>query len=299
MTRRAHLGFCVVVCATVIGGEMAAVWRQHRTLALQEHSLEILERRTARLLTERLQLRRELHAVPAISPTPETGNAEAGSPAEAATVAWIARVHRLRSAFAAEPARRIPELECLTPAEWLELAQSDNEDDGDEARLRTILALIRGEAKFAFLQRMQEALVLYCAAHDGELPASVASLAVFFEIPPPAGALERYAMQRQGKLHAVGAREPILSEQALPDAWHDSRYSLAGAPSRLSVMPFVLISPPARDIDQAIERAQQTFAARHGGAAATTPEELAAFLPDDSVKLADVQAFWNSPLRKK
>lgn len=299
MTRRARLALGAALLVLVIVGEAAIAWRQQAKLAAQRHALEILEQRAARLIAERAQARRALSALPAAGP-PHAAPPAAGADDRGANAKWIADVHRLRAAFDAVPARSIPELACLNATQWLEVARLTHDHDGSEGALRMTLAHLRGEAKFAFLQRLQEALVLYCHAHGGELPATAAALEEFFDTLPPAGALDRYRMVRGGKLQEVAAREPILVEQALADELHDARYAIAGSPTGLSVMPGVRISPSAHTVNFNIQQAQRAFASQHGGASATTPEQLAPFLDARGpVRLADVQALWDSPLRKK
>jgi hypothetical protein len=291
MTTRTRLCVGAAILAAAIGTETTIAWRQHTELALQRHALEILERRTTQLVRDRAAQRVAVTATAPGNPPAETG-ASTDAPAES----WLDRVRGLRAWFEQHPSDRIPELDCLRPAQWLELAKSFTPGAGEDAR-RERLAQVRAWAKFAFLEQARDALVLFCHAHDGELPARLAQLAEYFEPPPPAGVLDRYAIVRSGKIYAVSRHDPVVVEQTLVDALHDQRCSLVGMGGPLLG---VQTTSSADHLNLVLANVQAAFAAQHDGRQPATAEELAPYLePDGNLKLADLQAFWDSPLRKK
>src|ERR1019366_3851937 len=103
---------------------------------------------------------------------------------------WLARVKRLKQAFAEHPDQRIPELALLTDLDWLTLERQlrlDSEED-----LRKARAKARDTAFGNFQMSLGQALRDYATAANGAPLSDVFQLMPYFKPPVDAAILQRY-----------------------------------------------------------------------------------------------------------
>lgn len=211
-TRRIVLS--LVTGALVVGAGSAGyhvIVRQAAKLEEQSSEQQRLEA-TVRGAEATLAGLREEHA--ALTAAMEKIRRELAAAEAAPARLWAHRVKLLRRLFDELPKERIPELELLTPVDWVDVARTAELDSADN--IRTALAKLRALARAAFARRLQEALRAYTSASAGTLPSDTAQLVSHLNAPAAAAMLQRYAMTRGGTLGA--ADEVLIKEQPGADA---------------------------------------------------------------------------------
>ena len=149
-------------------------------------------------------------------PTDPTASAPSGQVA-----AWLARLKKLRQAFADSPGQTIPELQFLLETTWFaEARQLPLDTDLD---LRKARARLRDLAIRAFAQKsLGPALRAYAAAHKDARPAHLNELLPYFNPPIDPSLLGRYALLADNGTRSP--RSPIITERALIDDEFDRQH---------------------------------------------------------------------------
>ena len=156
----------------------------------------------------------------------KAGNATtAGDSMTAEVTSWLARVNELKQKLDQRPDLKIPELQFLTPRDWLNVARDAKPDTDAGARLA--FNNLRAAGKQAFSPTLLRALNSYVQASGGQLPAEVADLKPYFNPPVDDALLDRYQLVRTGKASDVPAQDPaVIAEKAQVDADFDSLMSV-------------------------------------------------------------------------
>jgi RNA polymerase sigma factor (sigma-70 family) len=102
---------------------------------------------------------------------------QSADPFTQSVLALTKRAAELNQTLEQMPDKKIPELQLLTENDWLNAAKAANFDS--EATVRKSLAYLRAQAK----QRLVfgDALALYVAEHDGQLPNDISELKPWFK----------------------------------------------------------------------------------------------------------------------
>jgi RNA polymerase sigma factor (sigma-70 family) len=149
------------------------------------------------------------------------GLSAAGDPLTAEMNSWLAKVNELRQKLDQRPDLKIPELQFLTPRDWLNVALNARPETDAGARLA--FSRLRAAAKQAFAPALRRALNSYVQASGGQLPAEVSQLKAYFDPPVDDVLLDHYQLVRSGKASEVPSAEPaILVEKVPVDAEFDS-----------------------------------------------------------------------------
>ena len=91
------------------------------------------------------------------------------------------------------PDKKIPELALLNENDWLSVARDANFQS--EADVRRSLANLRNVAKATFGDYASRALVKYLEANNQQLPADLAQLKPYFDVPVDDAVLQRYRVE--------------------------------------------------------------------------------------------------------
>lgn len=176
------------------------------------------------------RLQRLLAAPPPPAPAPavseSSGTAESpasthGAPAMgpetiAAETAWIEelgrRVSRLKDFLAENPQHRIPEMEVLTPDDWISVVRIA---EPKSARpLRQLFAQLRVRAKARVFEEIwRKTLRELIEQRGGEIPTSLAEIDRLLANPLHHTTLARFELVAQGNVSDLEEREPILREK--------------------------------------------------------------------------------------
>ncbi|HEU5080393.1 MAG TPA: sigma-70 family RNA polymerase sigma factor [Opitutaceae bacterium] len=185
---------------------------------------------------------------------------------------WLDRIDRLKRFASAHPEWVIPEMQLLTPTNWLDATKGGNLET--EADYRQALSTLRMNAKNLIAQKFNKAIGLYLAAHQGVPPADARELAPFFSEPMSNDILDRYTLSssdeiKNWKTLSKTAKEPFaFTEKAVSDPLWDTEILFAenGVAMKLG--------------DSALRRsdvasAMRTYTEKNG----TPPTELAQIAP--------------------
>ena len=260
------------------GVSVGSVAYQGHLIVRHRQELQLLQSQHATLLAEERNVQRLASLPPAKSAdsAAETKVA-ADSPSDAAPQvidAWLARVHRLKSAIAERPDFSIPELALLTPADWLQVARAEIPDD--ERGLRKALAALRTAAKDHLVFPLTYAMRTYLERNAGELPPNVFALATYFEKPIDPAILQRYEMIKSGNVKNIPKRTAaVLREKTPVDQEFDMRLQVdangvQGRPAGITAW--------IEGYSDRHAAAREEFKRVHNGATTMDLAQLAAFM---------------------
>jgi RNA polymerase sigma factor (sigma-70 family) len=102
---------------------------------------------------------------------------------------WLARLHQLKKRLNELPDQKIPELQFVDEATWLDIARDKCETD-DEFRRAFSQLRNYGEGKFAGI--LSAASKAYGEANNGQFPMTLSQLKPFFPIPVDDTLLQRF-----------------------------------------------------------------------------------------------------------
>ena len=213
----------------------------------------------------------------------EEARKEAAPPAT--TVAWAARIARLKQTVDRWPEKRIPEMQFLSDKDWA--ASMRDADLSSDDGLRQAFSELRGAAKSAFLGLTREAFKKYAAANAGPLPSDPAQLAQFlnanpdlfpvdlaqlkpyYDAPVDDRIFPRYQMVHPSRLHD-NLSDILVREVAPPvddeyDTSNEAGFYSGGVAN-------------VNRIKDAVAAASQQFAGSNGGQLPTEPAEIIPFL---------------------
>jgi RNA polymerase sigma factor (sigma-70 family) len=136
---------------------------------------------------------------------------------------WLARVKELKQKLDEQPDQKIPELQFLTPRDWL-LAALDAKLDTD-AGTRRAFARLRTSAKQAFAPALRKALNAYAQFNAGQLPSDISELKPYFAKPVDDVFLSRYEIVRPDASSDSSPAQAV-TEKAVVDKDFDSLMSV-------------------------------------------------------------------------
>ncbi len=149
----------------------------------------------------------------------------AGNANETAVKAWLSRVDLLKQRLGHRPDQKIPELEFLTEADWLNVARKELATELD---YRQAFSNLRGVVELKFGGMLQSALRKYLAANNNQFPAELSQLQPYFESPVNEAIWQRYAILPAEELRGMGVpgEKWIISQKAPLDEDYDSRLAV-------------------------------------------------------------------------
>jgi hypothetical protein len=143
---------------------------------------------------------------------------------EAELKSWQTQVSQIQRLFVDKPDQAIPELEVLSPLDWLRLCRDLHL--GSELEIRKSLAAIRNEAGSKFVRSMSDPLRKYLQEHNDLLPTSPSELAPYFDPSVNPAALLRYEMLHSGKADELPPGTWVIASVAPVDEDYDGRIFL-------------------------------------------------------------------------
>jgi hypothetical protein len=174
-------------------------------------------------LSELLKLRDEVGRLRA-SPRTET------DPLNTELKALLAKVTLLKELIEAHPEEQIPELQFLTPHDWLQLAFGlDLRPEvanltGPQTRA---FNQVRTTAKDQFATMMAKALRDNTQANGGLVPPDLTQLKAYFQPPVDDAVLARYQVLRSGKLSDIPGDDMLVGEKPTEGKMLDTIYSIS------------------------------------------------------------------------
>jgi len=137
------------------------------------------------------------------------------------------RIALLKQALEEDPSRKIPELQFLTPRDWLTVALKDSNDLGNRLGLSKSLESLRSAAKAQFAPTMAKALRDYTQANGGQLPTDISQLAPMFDPPVDDAILQRYRLLHTNNVNELPSSEMLVTEIAAVDPLIEDRISIS------------------------------------------------------------------------
>jgi RNA polymerase sigma factor (sigma-70 family) len=146
---------------------------------------------------------------------------------DAALQTVAARATQLQEGLKQMPHQSIPELQFLSPQDWLRTAGNVKRLETEED-FREAFSDLRVRAKVAFGGNLQNALHRFVENNDGMLPGDLSQLQPYFDPPVDPAVLERYQVLQSGRLSDVRGKPPMLvGEKAPPvDDEYDAQIQL-------------------------------------------------------------------------
>jgi len=207
------------------------VLRERSQFAAQRQALDakIAEAHAAadRALHERETAERELAALARAAQEAASkvaASQAAASPPTSAIAEWEKKVAMLHSLLAQHREWAIPEIELLSPDEFIYFAR-DAQLDNEEAQ-RKALRDLRALAKRKVVPVIREALDEYIVAHDGRLPTALGELTPLFKTPLSEAVLKRYALTGLAEIPSGQRETSVLYERTAVDELYDTRHVL-------------------------------------------------------------------------
>ena len=275
----AYLISCSAAFVAVAGGLVY----EARVVTAQSRELETLRARHTALTTQwheqkEVAARSSAKAVAEI-PAPAVAAAPASlSRDETAELnAWLVRVEQLKQRVAANPAVTIPEIELLTPADWLRVTRAAQNLD-DPRALRKTLAELRGAAKSQLVQPLTRAFRKYLEQNRNELPPTPLALAPYLESPLNPAILSRYEMVRSGNtanLSPSDRNRAAMREKAAIDDEFDVRLQISS--SGVQGRPAGITAWIDNYYDR-LKQARTDYARANSGASSTGITDLAPYM---------------------
>ena len=144
------------------------------------------------------------------------------SPSEAAMKAWLNRVIALKQRLEQSPDQKIPELELLTEADWLNVTRRELTTDMD---YRSAFSSLRSAVEIRFGDMLSSALRKYLAANGNQFPTELSQLQPYFSSPVIDAAWHRYAVLPAAEVGRMAMPKDkwVISQKAPVDEQFDSR----------------------------------------------------------------------------
>lgn len=126
-----------------------------------------------------------------------------------------ARATQLQEGLKRMPHQSIPELQFLSPQDWLRTAGDVKRLDTEED-LRKAFSELRARAKGVFGSNLRNALRQFVENNAGMLPSDLSQIQQYLQPPVDPAVLERYELLQFGKLSDVGGSTMLVREKAPP-----------------------------------------------------------------------------------
>jgi hypothetical protein len=267
---------------------LAAVGQEFRVLSRQQSERQSLAARQDRLhgQVQRLQTENGVAADELAQASQELAqlqseNQTTSSDREIGIRSWLRKSQYFRDLFAHRPGQAIPELQLLTPSDWLRL--SHEAKAGNESEIRQALAAIRTASTRKFIDPLATALKKYTESHDGTLPPSATELAPYLDAAIDPSVLGRYEMLASGKVSDLGASPEhnryVITQSAPIDADYDYR-------DYVSVPPDGSASGPWRtdEMSTAQREAATTYTKETGVQFAKSTSDLIPYVASPAIR---------------
>jgi len=179
------------------------------------------------------------------------------------------RAAQIQEGLKQMPHQTIPELQLLTPQDWLRTA-GDVKRLETEEDLRKAFSDLRVRAKGVLGGKLRNALRQFADNNSGMLPADLSQLQPYLDPQVDPALLERYQLLQSGKLSDVGRNAMLLAEKAPPvDDEYDTRieFSMNGTSSRT-----------VNRIDDMLEAAATAYANANNGLLPQEASQIGGYL---------------------
>jgi len=224
-------------------------------------------------------------ALPSAAGTTNSDNAT-----DALASSWADAVRRLKARLEETPSAKIPELQLLDSAAWLDIAQHVNLDS--EAGYRRALAEVRKRAESLFTKKFQAALDIYMSANNGQWPRSLDQLTRYFFPPVDEAILQRWQIVPKT---TFPNREPfpvresdgdwLLTEKSPVDPDFDWQWTVG--PSSASVVAYQYSKEnETESLRETVAPILKAFMAANDGKPPQDPHALMAYASDWDQTLA-------------
>ncbi|HKQ39455.1 MAG TPA: hypothetical protein VJ063_15365, partial [Verrucomicrobiae bacterium] len=193
------------------------------------------------------------------------------------------RATQIQEGLKQMPRQTIPELQLLTPQDWLRTA-GDVKRLETEEDLRKAFSELRARAKGIFGNNLRNALRQFVDNNNGMLPSDLSQLQPYLNPAVDPAMIERYELVQSGKLSDVGRSAMLVAETApAVDDEYDTQiqFSFNGTNTR-----------SVNKIDDMLERAANAYANANNGLLPQNPSQMDGYLtgPVDPVRVRNFLA---------
>ena len=200
-----------------------------------------------------------------------TGAAQVNDPFVQQALKWKSNEARLRQLFSERPEQRVPEMDRLPEDAWLDLAR--DEDLDSELGIRKAFGSVRRYAKNIFVNEISDALGKYVRENDSRLPNQITDLLPYFEKATDETFLKSYRLLHTGKLSDVPRGSWVIADTPI-----DPEYDLPWGIGPGSYGPRRGSDEAVRTLIDQLNVPMRDFSSAHGGASATSLEDLLPYL---------------------
>lgn len=220
---RLLIGICAGLLLVAAGGWWRA-WRysrgQHEQLRALTTRIQLLEGEKARVVAKAEELAR-LAETQSEALMIRAKAIEGHQVYEDEVDRWLQRIDLLKGYLEKNPDKMIPELNLLTPKDWLNVTVDISLEF--EADYRKALAKARGLTKRKTAAAVGDALKRAVAANGGKMPADVQDLAGYLAPGTEPAILQRLAHNPSGQIDGLkdlsGKTRYVLIEKPVDDVW--------------------------------------------------------------------------------
>jgi len=293
--RHRTLSFLVLGIAAAAGiclYEGRAIARQREQLAELEQARERLTAENHQLLQQQDLAHGQLASVTNDASAKLTEAVVTDPAAAAALGNWRDHAAQLKQWAAKMADKNIPEMQLLSDDDWLEASRG--EDLNTDIGVRMALFAVRQDAKNKFAPLAQKALQKYLAAHDDQLPATMAELQPYFDTPISDTILQRYVLTGTGKANdGPSDGQPPITERpnSQVDEIFDAQIGIYphGMTSR-STMPKTILHT-----NEILQSAVKEYKANHDGQAPGQISDLQPYFTESVDENALQKIGWGWP----
>jgi len=145
-----------------------------------------------------------------------------GDNVESAAKDLLVRVNSIKQQIEKYPERKIPEMQFLSPTDWLKIAIDD--PNAEKNAGSSTLFTARKLAKDRFAPIMADALRSYTNSNAGRMPDSLVQLKPYFNSPVEDSLLQRYQLMSSNDPDQPAWGGMLIKEKAIVDERQDSLY---------------------------------------------------------------------------
>ena len=136
----------------------------------------------------------------------------------------LERVNKLKQKLEETPGAKIPELQFLTDADWMEATKGNLDSEAD---CRKAFSYLRDSGQRRFLETMQAALKKYLESNAGQFPNEVSQLKPYFDTPPAEDMLQRYQIvPAESVPYEANGADKLITQKSVIDEENDAQFSL-------------------------------------------------------------------------
>ena len=145
-----------------------------------------------------------------------------GDNVESAAKDLLVRVNSIKQQIEKYPERKIPEMQFLSPTDWLKIAIDD--PNAEKNAGSSTLFTARKLAKDRFAPILADALRSYTNSNAGRMPDSLVQLKPYFNSPVEDSLLQRYQLMSSNDPDQPAWGGMLIKEKAIVDERQDSLY---------------------------------------------------------------------------